>query len=300
MLLKIAELGLKELSQLGLVVDEFKKIGWVLERVPSSSHGKPMSNGAYLIIHPNSKKCYVGSHQNLYVRPYQHHSLLNLKDHWIDEFQEAYNLDPRIIPLFIITNTREEGYDIEQSILDKFYDTGLLFNIAKDARLALTGLEVSEDTRRKLSVVSKGRQQSPEHIERRAASLRGNVLSDETKNLIRIKAIERGVDPNMTLAASLVNSIPIIVDGKKYANKKEVRDEFNIAHKTVEKRIRSKEYPSWHFANDIYDRQVSIKGKIYSSIDEYSIKHNLNIDIIKLRIDSDNDLYTDWFYCDNQ
>lgn len=307
MLLKIAEIGPNEIKLLGPIVEEFKKIGWVVESVPSSSHDKVMSCGAYLIIHPSSKKCYIGSHKNLYSRQYQHHYLLNHKKHWLNEFQAEYNKDPKIIPLFIITNDREEAYDLEQLILDKFYGTDLLFNKAKDARLALKGIEVSVITRNKLSIAGSNRILSPEHRTRigAATTKRYKLLSKEDRDKInekisnshlgKIQSPERRA---LSKIAAMKNAKKILVDGINYESIAAVERTFNICASSVIKRIKSSNFPSWHYESDINHRPVSIKGIIYDSINAYSIEHNLNIDIVKIRIDSTNEIYGDWIYLD--
>jgi group I intron endonuclease len=296
MLIKWEDIEFNEFKQLGPVVDEFKQLGWVVRTVPSSSHGKPKTTGSYLLVHVKTKMCYVGSHHNLYSRPYQHNSLLNRNNHWVEKFQIAYNSDPRLLVMFIITNNREEAYDIEQHILNEFHNTGLLFNIAKDARLANKGLDVSEDTRIKLSIAGSKRVLTQIHRDRIREANIGHVVSLETRNKIKDKAIARGVSPELTKLAALANNKQIYVNGVVYSSLKETASKHGITAGSVIKRIRSKHFPGWYYASDIFDKPISVRGTIYNSIDEYSLKHNLNVNIVKLRIDSNDDVCKEWKY----
>lgn len=296
MLLKWADVGYEDFVKLGPVVDEFKTLGWMIENVPSSSHGKPVTVGAYLIIHLASKRCYVGSHFNLYARPYQHHSLLSRRKHWLTEFQNAFDAAVDLIVAFIPTIDRDKAYDIEQTILNKFWGTGLLFNRAKDARKAMNNFEVTQETRNKLSVTGKGRPQSPEHIAKRSQALMGHVVSSSAVEKMRNAAIKRGISPDLTKAAAVANSKAITADGVIYKSQLEAANAYGIGSTAVIKRLKSKHFPSWHRAEDIFDRSISVKGIVYPSADTYSKEFNLNVDIVKIRLDSDKDIYADWFY----
>jgi len=244
-----ASLTQQEFMNLGPVVDVFRRLGWVVEKVPSSSHGSPKTTGVYLLVHFVTGQVYVGSHGNLYHRPYQHHSLLVRGKHWNERFQEAFGIDNQILPMFIVTKDREEAYDLEQRLLDQFLPTGLLFNTAKNARLAMKDLEVSEETRARLGHAARGRQQSPEWVEKRVASQRGVPLKADRIEKIRQKALERGVSPNLTQAAALVNSRKVMVDGVVYDSIVQTAVNFEIGPTSVTKRIASKNplFAGWSY-----------------------------------------------------
>jgi len=250
MLLKWNYLGLDALQKFNPVVEEFIRLGLVIDNVPSCSHGGPKTVGAYLLLHLRTKKVYVGSHMNLYSRKYQHDFLLKRGIHFIKEFQEAFNEDQRLIVMFIGTTDREQAYDLEQHILDKFYSTGLLFNVAKNARLANKDLPVSDETRRKLSIAAKGRVQNAEWIKKRTQHLIGRKLNDETIEKIRNKAKERGINPQMTLLAKAKVSKPVMVDGQKFDSIVAAACKYGISQNAASKRIHSKNplFSGWQFA----------------------------------------------------
>lgn len=231
-------------------VEAFHKLGEVVKRVPSCSHGKAHYCGAYLLKHMKTGRLYVGSHANLYSRPYQHSYLLRHQKHWNKELQAAYNDDPNLDQFIIVTNTREEGYQCEQAILDKYHGTGVLFNVAKDAKLAMTGLEVSDETRLKLSQAGKGRPHTEEHRMRISEANMGHRHSDATIAKMKERALARGVRPDLTRIAAEANSVKIEADGVIYPSKKAAGAAHGIAPNTVSKRIRSKnpDFASWKFA----------------------------------------------------
>jgi len=248
MLVNLFQAGLMTLDALPLVIADFTKYGEITDRVSSCSHNKPKTIGAYLIYHIATKKCYVGSHADLYARRYQHDILLKKQKHHSKEFQKAFNADPQITAIMIVTHDREKAYDIEQLILDKFLSQGLLFNTASDARVFGKNAVVSEETRNKLSIAGKGKKQSDDWIQKRTSHMVGRKLPAETVEKIREKAKLRGINPEMTQLAKERISKPIMVDGIRFDSMQDVCQHFKMARKTVRKRLNSNEF-NWHFAD---------------------------------------------------
>jgi group I intron endonuclease len=300
MLLTWNEVNIAEIRKQNPVVDRFFSLGTVRERIPSSSHNCPKTMGAYLLVHVKSGKCYVGSNLNLYSRKYQHLHILRDGHHNSFAFQEAYNSDVRLLPLYLPTEDREEAYRIEQLILDEFYSTGLLLNSATNARHAGTGFVVTPETRLKISMAGKGKKQTPEWIKKRTEKSIGRKLSDELKQRLREKAIARGINPNMTVLAALAMSKKVIVDGVIYPSVKAAGLKYGIVGNSASKRIRSKSFPNWYYASDIFDRKISVNGLIYDSIDTYGKLHDRSVQLIKYRVDSAEEQYKDWFYLPSQ
>lgn len=231
-------------------VEAFVSMGNIVDRVPSCSHGKVKYTGAYLLKHIGTGKLYVGSHSNLYSRPYQHNHLLKNKTHWNKELQEAYDESPEFSKFIIVTETREEAYDIEQAILDKYHGTGVLFNIAKDSKIPMAGLEVSDETRSKLSEATKGRPKSDEHRMKISLAAMGHKHSPETIAKLVAAAKARGIRPELTLLAAEKCSVKVEADGVIYPSKKAAAKAFNLAESSVTKRILSKnpDFDSWKYA----------------------------------------------------
>jgi hypothetical protein len=236
-------------SLAGNVIDAFIQYGSATQKVQSSSHGKSKLFGAYLLRHVKTGKVYVGSHHDLYLRPYQHKSLLRNHKHFVPEFQAAFNDDPELEVFFIITNTRQQGYEIEQEILDRFHGTGLLFNQAKDARLAQKGLVVNAATRKKLSLAGKGRPHSEEHKRKLKLARVGWRNSPEAIEKMKASAKRRGINPEMTRLAALKNARPVMVEGQRYESIKAVSQAFGLYASTVIKRLNSKnpKFANWFY-----------------------------------------------------
>jgi group I intron endonuclease len=230
-------------------IEEFRKLGEVVHRVPSCSHGKPKYCGVYLLKHSKSGRLYVGSHANLYSRPYQHSHLLNRRKHWSAEMQAAYDDDPNFEQFLIVTNDREEAYRFEQLIVDKYFDTGLLFNIGKNVKLPNKGRPVSVMTRVKLSRAGKGRPHSEEHRMRISEANAGHVHSPDTIAKIKEKALVRGINPALTQLAAEKNSVKVSADGVTFPSKKAAANAAGIAESTVTKRILSSNpaFASWKY-----------------------------------------------------
>lgn len=298
MIVKWHELTNEETRLLGEVTATFRAMGWVVERVPSCSHNGPKTIGAYLLLHLKSGMAYVGSHGNLYTRVYQHHHLLQYKKHWIKCFQQAYENDSRFVPFLLPTDgDREAAYTVEQTILDKFHSSGLLFNTSSNARIPIQGLIVSEQTRLKLGDLARGRKQDAAWVQKRIASQIGVPLSVERKEKIRQAALNRGpVSPQLTIAAAEANSIKIYVAGVIYKSLASAANAYGIGSNAARKRILSRHFPDWMYADVFCSRKVSIDGINYDSIIAYVQVHEVHPDIVKQRIEGDNHHFREWKY----
>lgn len=298
MLVKWSEVGRDIPDNLGPILKDFATLGWIVERVPSCSHGGPKTIGTYLIVHLKTKKAYVGSNSNIYSRPYQHHHLLTKGKHWIKDFQDCFNQDSDLVVFLIATWDRDSAYDIEQKILDKYYGTEWLFNSAQNARCAQLGFEVTDETKNKIGLFWKGRTQSPEHVAKRSNAQKGKKRSLETREKLREKAKARGVNPELTLKAALVTSKAVWVEGIVYPSRAAAAEAHGIGTSSVHKRLASRHFSNWQNTEDIFDRAIAVDGNRYDSIEAYSLLTHLNPAIIKLRIDSDAEIYSDWRYVD--
>lgn len=238
------------MTTIAKIIEDFVKFGPVVRKLKSSSRGNPKFCGVYLLKPNKAEKIYVGSHADLYMRPVQHLHLLRHNRHWNVELQKAYNKNPSLDVLFFVTETREEAYDFEQKILDKYYDTGLLFNKAKNARLAMEGLEVSLDTRNKLSLAGKGRPHSAEHAKKISESLKGQKFTPERIAKIKAKAQSRDHTrlKAMSLVAALASAKKVFIQGIVYSSIAEAVRSLKLPSSTVRKRLSSKaeRFKDWY------------------------------------------------------
>lgn len=243
------DVDVKQLVNNNEVVKSFFDQGTVVEFIPPPCKTVEKICGTYLILHLKSGHCYVGSNVSLYTRKIQHIFLLRHNCHNNKVFQASFNDDNRLVIFFIPTSDRELAFDIEQNILDLYLKAGLLFNIASDSRLNRKNSIVGDETRQKLSIASTGRVQSSEWVKKRTASLLGRTLSETTVEKIRQKALERGINPRMTLLAKEKTSKPLIANGIKFNCIADASKVFNIASSSVKKRVLSLNplFKDWYF-----------------------------------------------------
>lgn len=100
---------------------------------------------------------YIGSTGDLYQRTYTHRLDLRNGYHHNGTFQKCYtNSKDKIIRIsFIRVKGRQEGFDLEQLLLDKYINSGLLFNVVKSARTNGLGGKWTPEAKEKQSQVGK-------------------------------------------------------------------------------------------------------------------------------------------------
>jgi group I intron endonuclease len=140
--------------------------------------------GAYVITHEATGLFYVGSSGDLAARESAHRSTLKSGLHHSKEFQEAYNCDKGISIAKIPSGNRERAYDLEQLLLDQHRNNPKMVNALGIARVgdinkSRAGTPLSEETKRKMSDVRKGRSHSEEHARAISDSLKGKPKSAE-------------------------------------------------------------------------------------------------------------------------
>ncbi len=108
---------------------------------------------AYVLQHWIDGKLYIGSSGNIYTRISSHKSGIRTKNHRnknLNELLESTDIDHFDL-ILLFTITRDEAYDIEQFLLDKYKNNSLLLNSAEDARIAGLGNIHSDQTKKFLS-----------------------------------------------------------------------------------------------------------------------------------------------------
>ncbi len=125
-----------------------------LTRVHAKTHRFPAT---YVLLLVECGKYYIGSTNNLYKRIYDHRRDLERNEHANSSFQKAYNAaeNKSLRLIFIRVESRKEGYEIEQLLLDKHIGSGLLFNVFNNAEVNGHGGKWSEEAKVKQSKVGK-------------------------------------------------------------------------------------------------------------------------------------------------
>lgn len=222
----------------------------IKEKYPAYSRNVKFC-GVYVIKHIKSNKIYVGSTDDLGNRRLTHQSSLRLNKSKNKPLQDAYNDDPNIeFILFIITDTREQAFDEEQKLLNHYKDSGLLFNIAKDARGSQKGIPLPSWHALKLIEAARNRVDSPETTKRKSLSHLGKKLSEEHKLKIGLAGIGR----KDTLQASINKKLsarskykPILIEGVEYESMTAAADVLKIRPSAASNRVRSTlpKYKNW-------------------------------------------------------
>lgn len=110
---------------------------------------KTVQSAAYIIQDSITGKMYVGSTCNIYERMINHKSSIFQKTHVNKRFEEllkSTSID-YIDLILIFTNTREEAYDVEQLLLDRYKGSELLLNTALDVKAPMKGCNHTEHTK---------------------------------------------------------------------------------------------------------------------------------------------------------
>lgn len=157
--------------------------------------------------------------------------------------------------VFIPVTSDVDVLALEQRLLDKFIDTGLLYNRARNALAPGMGMEDSLETRAKKSASKKGIPQDAELIEKRAAANRGQKRSAETCE--RIGAAKRGNtfwvgkthSEETKQLLSVVRSKPVEVEGVAYPSISTAAQAHGLSVSTAQKRVAS---PAPHWNNWSY------------------------------------------------
>jgi hypothetical protein len=143
--------------------------------------------GCYLLHNPNTDEFYVGS-GIMDDRRVNHIKLLKKNSHYNSKLQEAYNKDPNFEFICSETETREEAFLLEQSIIDDFSDSSLLLNISKSS---IGNGKQSEETKEKLRQISIKQFASQEV--RELCSQRSKKLCQDPEHIEKIsKAAKEG------------------------------------------------------------------------------------------------------------
>lgn len=201
--------------------------------------------GTYRFVQEGTDATYIGSTVNCYRRYIAHTSALCRGEHGNRNLQEAFNAHPRfsfsfedVSPGNSVGETIQKVREKEQEELDSFPNKANLLNIAQDTKSAAKGLEVSEETRRKISEKMAGRSVSLETRRRRSLTMIGKPHSAERRE-------------NLSKARS---KNPVTVDNVEYRCAHEAARKLGVKNKnTILFRCKSshEKYSNYQFGNAV-------------------------------------------------
>ena len=203
--------------------------------------------GAYVVEHLGTEKWYVGSTSDLIARRSDHNSTLRRGVHKNEALQKAYNQDPRITVKFIVTEDREQAYDVEEELIRRLSQEqpDKLFNIATNTRKSALGLIRSEETKQKMSLSRMGKgtgKQTPEHVEKCRLTRLGKKQRPEVVAARRARLLGRTFSEtqleNMRRSRDPMKK-PVCIDGTIYPSLIAASQKLGVNKAVVGKRLRS-------------------------------------------------------------
>lgn len=230
--------------------------------------------GLYVITHVKSGLMYAGSTGDLHTRQYDHENRLHRDNHPNRGLQAAFNDDPRISFTVHITKDRDEAYTVEQEFIDFYLDSGILFNVATDARFPTKGLRYgpvtiekmkrssvgrnlgirkSAETRARMSIARKGVSKSQEHVQAMSVCRVGKSVPMATREKIAQSLKDRVFTAEhfeRLRAAALETRVSVSVSGIVYDSVGIAASMLGVHRDTVRNRVLSNNprFADWKYA----------------------------------------------------
>lgn len=180
----------------------------------------------YCLKHIQSEKIYVGSTKDLFARIKDHRGRLKGDRHPNRNIQKAFDENPEFCLIYSQCESKEFALSTEQVLLDQLnkLDQDSLLNIATDARVALNGITMSDETRAKMS----------ESHQKQA-----NTAEARVANSNRMKALWADEEKRkMYLSCVGGKSKPITINGVEYSNADEAAKALNCHRATASRYAR--------------------------------------------------------------
>lgn len=113
----------------------------------------------YVIQEIHTGEMYIGSSRRVYKRVSLHKQFISTNTHPNTNFSKLLTKTniTNFELIVIFTTTREEAYEIEQLLVNRYKDSGKLINIAYDVRYAMRGVSMSEEHKEKIRKSNTGK-----------------------------------------------------------------------------------------------------------------------------------------------
>lgn len=206
--------------------------------------------GIYIITNIVNGKAYIGKTEESFKKRWRHHSsLLKGNYHSNKYLQNAWNKYGEINFKFEILHVCSKDDDINQlemEYIEKYdsYNNG--YNLTKGGegtlgnrlseeskrkigdknKLNMTGKKHSEETKQKMSDIHKGYIKTKEHRNNLSASLKGKIVSEETKEKNRI-ANQGSKQPTSKYNEEMIYEIKVKL--KNGFTAKQINEEYGIS-----------------------------------------------------------------------
>lgn len=154
-----------------------------------NSKDKKRKSGIYKITNMINNKIYIGSAVDFYDRFSHHRKRLRGGYHSNTHLQRSfdkYGENNFIFEIIEIVEDKSMLLDREQYWLDytKCYDRNIGYNIAKNARSPMLGVKLSDEQKKRISEIHKGKSLSDEHKKKMSESQKGIKKSDRQREIM--------------------------------------------------------------------------------------------------------------------
>lgn len=245
------------------------------------------NNCVYLLIDYTTGKFYVGGSTNAAARYRSHKSLIKLRKHYIDHFnQEEVNFDR--LQMIIIYIEKDTSYNkLEKYLIDIYWDSGKILNIAKGSSSSeISGFMWKQEKYRNNIITKIKRRMNDPIIKQRYVNMTLDRWKDEEyKNKMSEVTKKRWANP-----AYKKN----IVD-KQIGRPKSEKTKLKISKKAKERAAEPGRLDLMTMIHP-FRKRVSIDGIIFESQNKAAKSLNVDIGTIRNRILSKNKLYKEWKY----
>lgn len=160
---------------------------------------------AYILTHSQSGRMYIGSTGNAYSRAAFHRSTLDDGTHPVKELQSDYDDSADIRIHYWVTDSKQEALEIEQQLVDHFWETGLLYNTGRNVSKPRLGATITDDHKEAISLTHKNKSVSVETRAKMAEAQLYRWKSDDRRQQMRekMKHRERAVSIDGAVFVSL-------------------------------------------------------------------------------------------------
>lgn len=207
-------------------------------------------------IDPGQGRIYVGSSVDVLYRILRHRSHLRLGKHANAPLLKAYQAARSTVVRVIVLTGRDEIKFIEQLALDRWFDSGKLFNRSPSST-SCAGTIHTDESKLRMSEVAKTRVVDEGTRLKISATLKGRKLSGrQLDTLTRVNKTKWG-DPSFRDVWGLAAKRPVIIEGVIYDSLTAAATAHEVTAGRVRARILSEnpKFKEWRYMNELSTRK---------------------------------------------
>jgi hypothetical protein len=240
---------------------------------------------------------YIGSTTDLRRRGNRHDRELRNGEHYNKDLQDLYDKNNgNLLYLPVPMGSKEDALNHEQAILNAYSDTGLLCNVAIDARASATGTAMTMAHKAKLIEANTGVPKSEEHRAAISNTLTGRKLSEEHAAKARAARIGSvNSEEHKAKISATLKGVPKTEEAKQKMKDAKLGKSLSEEHRAKLSEVRTGTKRS-----DECKAKLSAAGKVpvevegvrYPGMTEAAIANGMSLKMVITRIKSDK--YPQW------